>query len=40
MIECDGAVVDVHGDGHRVAFNRAFASKGLNGVTWNHAEYA
>ncbi|CEF96650.1 unnamed product [Ostreococcus tauri] len=40
VIECDGAVVDVHGDGHRVAFNRAFASKGLNGVTWDHAEYA
>lgn len=24
IIECDGALVDAHGEGHRVAFNRAF----------------
>lgn len=25
IIECDGALVDAHGEGHRVAFNRAFS---------------
>ena len=40
MIECDGALVDVHGDGHRVAFNRAFQAKGVVSAHWDHAEYA
>jgi hypothetical protein len=40
IIECDGALIDVHGDGHRVAFNRAFAAKGVTSATWTHAEYA
>ena len=40
MIECDGALVDVHGDGHRVAFNRAFAAKGVRSANWDHREYA
>lgn len=25
LIECDGALVDAHVEGHRVAFNRAFS---------------
>lgn len=24
LLECDGVLVDLHGDGHRVAFNEAF----------------
>lgn len=40
MMECDGAIVDVHGDGHRVAFNRAFASKGIKGASWSWEEFA
>lgn len=28
IIECDGALLDAHGEGHRVAFNRAFAVRG------------
>lgn len=39
-MECDGALIDVHGDGHREAFNRAFASRGVKNAKWNHAEYA
>eukprot|EP00983_Pelagomonas_calceolata_P057623 1145149-Pelagomonas_calceolata.AAC.5 len=30
----DGAVVDLHHDGHRVAFNRAFESLGFECVNW------
>lgn len=29
IIECDGAIVDAHLEGHRVAFNRAFSVSGL-----------
>jgi hypothetical protein len=28
IIECDGAIVDAHVEGHRVAFNRAFSVSG------------
>ena len=31
IIECDGALVDAHGEGHRVAFNRAFSVRVLCG---------
>ena len=40
IIECDGALVDVHGDGHRVAFNRAFRARGAVKASWDHREYA
>ena len=29
IFDCDGVLVDTEKDGHRVAFNRAFAAKGL-----------
>jgi len=34
LLELDGAVVDLHHDGHRVAFNRAFESLGFECVNW------
>ena len=34
IFDCDGVLVDTERDGHRVAFNRAFAKKGLN-VEWD-----
>lgn len=30
LFDCDGVLVDTERDGHRVAFNRAFAEKGLD----------
>jgi len=30
IFDCDGVLVDTERDGHRVAFNRAFAAKGLD----------
>lgn len=30
IFDCDGVLVDTERDGHRVAFNRAFAIRGLN----------
>ena len=30
IIECDGAIIDAHVDGHRVAFNRAFSVSGFS----------
>ncbi|MEJ2481459.1 MAG: hypothetical protein P8Y78_15160 [Acidihalobacter sp.] len=30
IFDCDGVLVDTERDGHRVAFNRAFAVQGLN----------
>lgn len=38
IFDCDGVLVDTERDGHRVAFNRAFAEKGLD-VTWDEARY-
>jgi HAD superfamily hydrolase (TIGR01509 family) len=38
IFDCDGVLVDTERDGHRVAFNRAFAEKGL-GFTWNEDLY-
>jgi hypothetical protein len=35
LLECDGAVLDMHMDGHRIAYNRAFVDLGydVRGVT-------
>jgi len=38
IFDSDGVLVDTERDGHRVAFNRAFAAKGLD-VTWDVATY-
>lgn len=38
IFDCDGVLVDTELDGHRVAFNRAFAQKGLH-VEWSDADY-
>jgi len=38
IFDCDGVLVDTERDGHRVAFNRAFAERGL-GVEWDVATY-
>jgi HAD superfamily hydrolase (TIGR01509 family) len=38
IFDCDGVLVDTERDGHRVAFNRAFASKGYP-FAWSVAEY-
>jgi HAD superfamily hydrolase (TIGR01509 family) len=34
IFDCDGVLADTERDGHRVAFNRAFAQAGLN-VAWD-----
>jgi len=34
IFDCDGVLVDTERDGHRVAFNKALAKKGL-GIEWN-----
>lgn len=39
IFDCDGVLVDTERDGHRVAFNQAFAALGL-GVDWSVARYA
>ncbi|MEN9409626.1 MAG: hypothetical protein RL216_1600 [Pseudomonadota bacterium] len=38
IFDCDGVLVDTERDGHRVAFNRAFAAEGL-GVEWSVDRY-
>jgi HAD superfamily hydrolase (TIGR01509 family) len=38
IFDCDGVLVDTERDGHRVAFNRAFADAGLD-VEWDVALY-
>jgi len=38
IFDCDGVLVDTEKDGHRVAFNRAFADLGLD-VEWDVALY-
>ena len=38
IFDCDGVLVDTEKDGHRAAFNRAFAVKGLD-VVWDVARY-
>lgn len=38
IFDCDGVLVDTERDGHRVAFNKAFARKGIK-ACWNIDEY-
>ena len=38
VFDCDGVLVDTERDGHRVAFNRAFAGFGLD-IAWSEALY-
>jgi len=38
IFDCDGVLVDTERDGHRVAFNMAFAEKGID-VEWSIEEY-
>lgn len=38
LFDCDGVLVDTERDGHRVAFNRAFAQLGLS-VEWSVDRY-
>ena len=38
IFDLDGALADVERDGHRVAFNAAFAEHGLD-ISWSVAEY-
>ena len=38
IFDCDGVLVDTERDGHRVAFNQAFAAAGLN-VEWSVDRY-
>jgi HAD superfamily hydrolase (TIGR01509 family) len=38
IFDCDGVLADTERDGHRVAFNRAFAEKGLD-IEWDVALY-
>lgn len=38
IFDCDGVLVDTERDGHRVAFNRAFAARGIDSH-WSVEEY-
>jgi HAD superfamily hydrolase (TIGR01509 family) len=38
VFDCDGVLAETERDGHRVAFNRMFADKGL-GIEWDGALY-
>ena len=38
IFDCDGVLADTERDGHRPAFNQAFAEAGLQ-VTWDEEEY-
>ncbi|MCY3873571.1 MAG: HAD-IA family hydrolase, partial [Rhodobacteraceae bacterium] len=38
LFDCDGVLVDTERDGHRVAFNRAFAARDL-GIEWSIESY-
>ena len=39
VFDCDGVLVDTERDGHRIAFNRAFAELGVD-AEWDVARYA
>ena len=39
IFDCDGVLADTERDGHRVAFNRAFAKKGCD-FSWDVDLYA
>jgi len=38
IFDCDGVIVDTERDGHRIAFNKAFALKGIDAV-WDINQY-
>ncbi|MEO1102346.1 MAG: HAD family hydrolase [Pseudomonadota bacterium] len=38
LFDCDGVIADTERDGHRVAFNQAFASEGMD-LVWDEARY-
>ncbi len=38
IFDCDGVLVDTERDGHRIAFNLAFADRGID-VEWSIEEY-
>lgn len=38
IFDCDGVIVDTERDGHRVAFNKAFAQKGID-AAWGIDQY-
>ena len=38
IFDCDGVLADTERDGHRPAFNQAFAEAGLD-VAWDEEEY-
>ena len=38
IFDCDGVIVDTEKDGHRIAFNKAFAAKGID-AEWGIEEY-
>ena len=35
ILDVDGTIAETERDGHRVAFNRAFAAKGLHSWVWD-----
>ncbi|KAG7671940.1 hypothetical protein Ndes2526B_g07123 [Nannochloris sp. 'desiccata'] len=39
IIECDGGLLDVHTEGHRVAFNKAFEELGYGCAQWSTSIY-
>jgi beta-phosphoglucomutase-like phosphatase (HAD superfamily) len=39
IIECDGGLLDVHNEGHRVAFNKAFEELGYGCAQWSTSIY-
>jgi len=40
IVECDGVMIDVQTDGHRVAFNEAFKKMSIMSADWTPTEYA
>lgn len=38
IFDCDGVIVDTERDGHRIAFNKAFALKGID-ASWDDDRY-
>jgi len=38
IFDCDGVIVDTEKDGHRIAFNKAFAARGIN-AEWGIGKY-
>ncbi|MDR2486449.1 MAG: HAD family hydrolase, partial [Clostridiales Family XIII bacterium] len=38
LFDCDGVIAETEGDGHRVAFNEAFAREGID-ARWDVQQY-